>query len=126
MSETGEISPRQHVAGSDTTSRADSPPDWWHRGHPTFVALSGFFTGMLFVTAVPGGFAGILRLLLPYETAERLFPLVALTLLVPLGLLIAPRTRRFGTFMVIGMVLTLLVFLGVTSLVLWFMVKMDA
>lgn len=100
--------------------------DWWHRGHPTFVALSGFFTGMLFVTAVPGGFAGMLRLLLPYETAERWFPLVALTLLVPIGLLLAPRTRRFGTYMVIGMVLTLLVVLGVASMVLWFMVELDA
>ncbi|MFC6694564.1 hypothetical protein [Nocardioides daphniae] len=100
--------------------------DWWHRDHPTFTALSGFFAGMLFVTAVPGGFAGLLRLLLPYEDAERWFPLVALTLLVPLGLLVAPRTRRFGTYMVIGMVLTMLVVLGVASLVLWFMVELDA
>lgn len=100
--------------------------DWWHRDHPTFTALSGFFTGMLFVTAVPGGFAGLLRLLLSYQSAERWFPLVALTLVVPLGLLLAPRTRRFGTYMVIGMVLTLLVVLGVASLVLWFMVEFDA
>lgn len=126
MSETGEISSSQDSAGTGTTSQPDSAPDWWHRDHPTFAALSGFFTGMLFVTAVPGGFAGILRLLLPYDAAERFFPWVTLSLLVPLGLLIAPRTRRFGTFMVIGMVLTLLVFLGVTSLVLWFMVTMDA
>ncbi|WP_175422344.1 hypothetical protein [Nocardioides jishulii] len=100
--------------------------DWWHRDHPTFTALSGFFTGMLFVTAVPGGFAGLLRLLLSYQSAERWFPLVALTLVVPLGLLLAPRTRRFGTYMVIGMVLTLLVVLGVASLVLWYMVEFDA
>lgn len=114
---------------TDTTERPESAraaTDWWHRDHPTFTALSGFFTGMLFVTAVPGGFAGVLRLLLDYDTAERWFPLVALALLVPLGLLAAPRTRRFGTYMVIGMVLTLLVVLGVASLVLWFMVELDA
>ena len=114
---------------SDTVDRADeqrATTDWWHRDHPTFAALSGFFTGMLFVTAVPGGFAGVLRLLFTYETAERWFPLVTLALLVPLGLLIAPRTRRFGTYMAIGMVLTLLVVLGVASLVLWFMVELDS
>lgn len=99
--------------------------DWWHRDHPTFIALSGFFTGMLFVTAVPGGFAGILRLLLPFEQAERWFPLVAIALVLPVGLLLAPRTRRFGTYMLIGMVLTGLVVLGVASLVLWFMVELD-
>ena len=99
--------------------------DWWHRDHPTFVALTGFFTGMLFVTAVPGGFAGILRLALDYPTAERYFPWVAVVLVLPAVLLVVPRTRRFGTYMVIGMVLTALVVLGVASLVLWFMVRMD-
>ena len=117
------------VGMSNTVARADQQrgaTDWWHRDHPTFTALAGFFSGMLFVTAVPGGVAGLLRLLFTYETAERWFPLVALALLVPLGLLLAPRTRRFGTYMVIGMVLTLLVVLGVASLVLWFMVELDA
>ena len=100
--------------------------DWWHRDHPTFTALSGFFAGMLFVTAVPGGFAGVLRLLLPFEQAERWFPLVALALILPAALLVTRRTRRFGTYMLIGMVLTGLVVLGVASLVLWFMVELDS
>lgn len=97
--------------------------DWWHRDHPTFTALGGFFTGMLFVTAVPGGFAAILRLLLPFEEAERWFPLVGLALVLPAVLLVTRRTRRFGTYMLIGMVLTGLVVLGVASLVLYFMVE---
>ncbi|MGZ5404725.1 MAG: hypothetical protein ACXWDL_08760 [Nocardioides sp.] len=97
--------------------------DWWHRDHQTFVALSGFFTGMLFVTVVPGGFAGVLRLLFHYDTAERLFPLVAIALVVPIALVAHPRTRRFGLYMVLGMALTALVVLGVTSLVLYFMVR---
>ena len=100
--------------------------DWWHRDHPTFTALSGFFAGMLFVTAVPGGFAGVLRLLLPFDEAERWFPLVALALILPAALLVTRRTRRFGTYMLIGMVLTGLVVLGVASLVLWFMVELDS
>ena len=132
MRETGDATSEQRpdldASATETpgASAGRPAPDWWHRDHPTFAALAGFFTGMLFVTAVPGGFAGILRLLLPYDSAERWFPLVAITLVVPLALLAFPRTRRFGTYMVIGMVLTLLVFLGVTSLVLWFLVRTDA
>jgi asparagine N-glycosylation enzyme membrane subunit Stt3 len=99
------------------------PQDWWHRDHPTFTALTGFFSGLLFVTVVPGGFIGILRLLFSFETAERLFPIVAVTLVVPAVLVANARTRRFGTYMVIGMVVTALVVLGVASLVLYVMVS---
>lgn len=107
------------------TEDGAEPRDWWHRDHPTFTALSGFFSGMLFVTAVPGAFAALLRLLLPYERAEELFPLVLLTLIVPLGLLAYKPTRRFAGYLLIGMVLTALVVLGVASLVLYFMVQLD-
>jgi hypothetical protein len=40
-------------------------------------------------------------------------------------LLAKRKTRRFGVFMVIGMVVTALVVLGVASLVLYFMVQYD-
>jgi 4-amino-4-deoxy-L-arabinose transferase-like glycosyltransferase len=113
------------VDGSTTTGGSGNPPDWWHRDHPTFTALAGFFSGMLFVTVVPGGFVGILRLLFEYETAEDLFPFVLITLVVPIALLAVPRSRRFGQYMVLGMVLTALVVLGVASLVLYFMVRAD-
>jgi 4-amino-4-deoxy-L-arabinose transferase-like glycosyltransferase len=96
--------------------------EWWHHSHPTFAAIAGFFAGMLFVTAVPGAFAGILRLLFSYEKAEQLFPLVAIALALPIALLVKRKTRRFGQYMFIGMAITLLVVLGVASLVLYFMV----
>jgi 4-amino-4-deoxy-L-arabinose transferase-like glycosyltransferase len=112
-----------NVDGS--TPPEDRPVDWWHRDHPTFTALAGFFSGMLFVTVIPGVFVAALRLLFEYETAEDLFPLVLLTLVVPIVLLAVPRTRRFGTYLVLGMVLTALVVLGVASLVLYFMVRVD-
>lgn len=118
------------MTGQDPTQLEERPAgqrrDWWHHDHPTFTALAGFFAGMLFVTAVPGGFAGVLRLLFHYERAEELFPLVLVALVVPIGLLLHPRTRRFGTYMVLGMALTALVVLGVASLVLYFMVRHDA
>jgi 4-amino-4-deoxy-L-arabinose transferase-like glycosyltransferase len=102
-----------------TTEKA---PDWWHRDHPTFTAITGFFTGLAFVIVVPGLFAAILNWIFEYHTAEDLFPLVLVTLAVPIGLIIAKRTRRFGTYMVIGMVSTALVVSGVAALVLWYMV----
>lgn len=103
----------------------EGPPDWWHRDHPTFTALTGFFTGLVFVILVPGLFAAILSALFDYETAEGLFPFVLLTLGVPIGLVTATRTRRFGRYMLIGMSTTLLVVLSVAALVLWWLVKVE-
>ena len=45
------------------------------------------------------------------------------TLAVPIGLVIAPRTRRFGRYLLVGMVTTALVVGGVAALVLWYMVS---
>ncbi|QZY28112.1 hypothetical protein [Nocardioides coralli] len=97
--------------------------DWWHESHPTFAALAGFFSGMVFVTAVPGGFAAVLRLLFHYETATELFPFVLLFFLLPFGMLFRRRTRRFAQFMWLGIAVTAVVVLGVTSLVLYVMVQ---
>lgn len=98
-------------------------PDWWHRDHPTFTSLTGFFTGLAFVIVVPGLFAAILGWIFDYHTAEDLFPLVLVTLAVPIGLVIAPRTRRFGRYMLIGMAVTALVVGGVSGIVLWYLVN---
>jgi hypothetical protein len=120
------------MSSPQSTPRTDEPTEvtddgnWWHRSHPTFAAITGFFAGMLLVTALPGAFAAILRLLFPNETAEKLFALVVVGLALPIFMLAKRKTRRFGIFMVIGMVLTALVVLGVTSLVLYFMVQYDA
>ena len=114
-----EVHEEERAAGAESANQ----PDWWHREHPTFTALTGFFSGMLAVTLVPGAFAGILRLLFTYDRAERLFPWVAVLLVVPVGLVLYPPTRRYGRYFWIGMVLTALVVLGVASLVLYFMVK---
>ncbi|WP_460716723.1 hypothetical protein [Nocardioides dilutus] len=98
-------------------------PDWWHRDHPTFSALSGFFTGLLFVLLVPAVFVGVLSLLVDYDRVEELFPLVLVTLIVPLGLVLTPRSRRFGTYMWVGIVTTAIVVVGVGALVLYVLVN---
>jgi hypothetical protein len=98
-------------------------PSWWHRDHPTFAALSGFFTGLLFVALVPAAFYGVLSLVVDNERAEDLFPFVLVTLVVPIGLVASQRTRRFGTYFWIGMILTAIVVVGVGALVLWYLVE---
>lgn len=95
---------------------------WWHHSHPTFAGITGFFAGMLYVTALPGAFAGVLRLLFTYQTAEKLFPFVLVALVLPIAMLVKRKTRRFAQFMFVGMIVTALVVLGVASLVLYFMV----
>lgn len=110
-------------------STTDAPvapaPGWWHRDHPVFTPLAGFFTGLLMVTVVPGGWVGFLRLLLPYEDAERLFPLVLAVLVLPLGGLASVRTRRFSAYVLLGAASTALVVLGVVSLVLWLVIAAE-
>lgn len=116
--------PVAHGATSTPTageSRRD--PRWWHRDHPTFTALAGFFAGLVTIIVVPGLYAGLLSVLTDVETAERLFPFVLLVFVVPIALAITPRTRRFGLYMALGMVLTAVVVAAVTALVLLVLVR---
>ncbi len=104
-------------------SSGERQPSWWHRDHPTFAALSGFFTGLMFVALVPAIYVGILSLMFDNDRVEDLFPFVLLTLVVPVGLVANHRTRRFGTYFWIGMLLTAVVVVGVGALVLWYLVE---
>ena len=74
---------------------------------------------------VPAAFVGLLHLVVDDETTNDLFPMVLVALAVPLGLIAAHRTRRFGTYMLIGVVVTALVVGGAAALVLWLMVQRD-
>ncbi|MBF4769998.1 hypothetical protein ISU10_19675 [Nocardioides agariphilus] len=111
--------------GAPGQGESQPQPSWWHRDHPTFSALTGFFTGLAFVAVVPAVFVGLLHLLVDDETTNDLFPLVLLSLMVPLGLMGPAHTRRFGRYMLIGIVVTALVVGGVASLVVWAMMERD-
>src|SRR4051794_9778317 len=117
----------EHDGEDDGEDDGDSAPEpsWWHRSHPTFAGLVGFFSGVAYVMVVPGIFATLLRLVLSDSTAQRLFPLLALLLIVPLGLLVPRRTRRFAQFMLLGVVTTALVIGLTAALVIWVMVQLD-
>jgi hypothetical protein len=100
-------------------------PSWWHRSHPTFAGLVGFFSGVAYVIVVPGIYAALLRLLLSDSAAQRLFPLIALALVVPLALLIPRKTRRFAQFMLLGVVTTAVVIGLTAAAVIWVLVELD-
>jgi hypothetical protein len=100
-------------------------PSWWHTSHPTFAGLVGFFVGVAYVIVVPGIYVTVLSLLLSDENVQRLFPLVAVALVIPLALLIPRKTRRFAQFMLLGLVCTALVIALTATLVIWAMVQLD-
>ncbi len=107
-------------------SDAQPEPDWWHRDHPTFTAIAGFFTGLVVVTVIPGMFVALMRTFFGERTAEEAFPFVLLALVVPVGLMVFPTTRRFGTYLLLGMAVTFLVVFGVGTTVFWLMMRYSA
>lgn len=97
---------------------------WWSTSHPTFAGITGFFAGMLYVALVPGGIAAVLRYVLDDQGIKTAFlPVVIALIVLPVVLLVPRKTRRFGTFVLVGMAVTIAVVLGVTSLVLYLMVQ---
>jgi hypothetical protein len=131
MSETGagpatnpELEPAAGTDPGPVPEDADEP-NWWHRSHPTFAGVVGFFTGIVFVIVVPGIYATLLNAFLGEKTAARLFPYVLIALLVPVGLLVPRRTRRFAQLMLVGMVATVLVVAVTAGLVLWVLISLD-
>ena len=101
-------------------------PDWWHRDHPVFTPLIGFFSGLLFVLIVPAVYAGILGTFLQPHQVRAVFPWLLVSLVVPGYLVVRPATRRFGSYFLLGMVATAVVVLGVGALVVWLMMQFDA
>jgi len=123
MTEAGEDRVGGEVDAPEARSRR---PDWFHRGHPVFFPLAGFFTGMVSVIVVPGLYAAIVKWVAGYERVEELFPFVLLMFVVPIGLLVPQHTRRFGRYLLLGMVSTVLVVAAVGAGVVWFLLNKDA
>ena len=85
----------------------------------------GFFAGVAYVILVPGVYATLLSALVAEKTAQKLFPLVLVALIVPIGMLVPRKTRRFAQFMLLGLVATALVIGLTATVVLWVLVQMD-
>lgn len=89
---------------------------------PVGEALGGFFAGMLYVLVLPVLWWVLSDPDSPADllSADLVFFLPAI--LVPIGLAIAPRTRRFGRYMLLGVGLSGVVVVGVAALVLAFLI----
>jgi hypothetical protein len=97
------------ATGRRRGARRAGAPRFWHREHPVFTPLAGFFTGMLLVVVVLGLLGAILDLVLGYDiSAHPWVFLVALGVLlaVNLGLVITGGTRRFARYMLLGILAT--------------------
>lgn len=116
----------EETSASEESPRERRVREWWHRDHPTFTALSGFFSGLAYVAIVPALFAGILDLTFGERTAREAFPFVVLLLALPLLLLLSEQTKRFGKYMLVGMLVTALVVVGVAWAVAWMMLRQGA
>lgn len=110
---------------ADVRSEERAAPNWWHRDHPTFTALTGFFTGLFYVLVIPAAFVGLLQVFVDDDTAEQLFPFVVVTLALPIVLLAFERTRRFGKYMLFGVLTTAVVVVGVGALTAWILISID-
>jgi hypothetical protein len=117
--------PGTSTADGEAEEAPAPEPSWWHRSHPTFAGLMGFFSGVAYVIIVPGLFAGVLRVLFSDATAARLFPLVGVALLVPLVMLAFRKTRRFAQMMFLGVVATAVVIVVTGALTFWVMTKVS-
>ena len=100
------------------------PPDWWHRDHPTFTALTGFFTGLAFVALVPGPVRRPARPGLRQRHDQQTFPMVLVALAVPLGLVAFPAPGGSALQAPSGWWYRPVV-AGAATLVRWLMVQRD-
>lgn len=116
MAEVSELS-RSESADAEVDDLEDAPLDT----RAVREAGLAFFCGMLAVTVLPGGFTWLMQALFPVETAERLFPLVTLVLVLPIALLAGGRTRTFGLYLVLGMVISAVVVVTVLVGTGWMM-----
>ena len=126
-----------HTTDVRETSRASSGggrraalsgPSFWHRDHPVFLPLAGFFTGTLTVLLVLGVLGLVLKALFDVDLSEHPGPFfVAILALFVLNvlLLVAPGTRRFARYMLFGLLATPVVVSGVAAATLFVLVRAD-
>lgn len=104
-------------------SRRAAPRARTTKRHPTFVALTGFYVGMLLMIVIPSGFAAVVTQLTSAGSLTSYAPFGLLPFAIPLVLIAIPDTRRFGRYMLLGMVSTALVVAVVGGGVLYYLVN---
>ncbi|MDO9457993.1 hypothetical protein [Nocardioides sp.] len=126
---TGDTAVVIEPAGDGPPDDGDSTvhPRFWHRDHPVFTPLSGFFTGVLLVVVVLGLLGAILEVVGYDVSAHPWVFLVALGVLLALNLVlvVVGSTRRFARYMLFGILTTPTVVFLVASLTFWLLLNAD-
>ncbi|GAA5152758.1 hypothetical protein GCM10023340_33620 [Nocardioides marinquilinus] len=107
---------------------AGDAPRFWHRDHPVFTPLAGFFTGLLLVIVVLGAFWWLLEAVFEYDVSAHLWVFalaLGVLLAINLALVVNPRTRRFARYMLFGVVITPAVVLLVGALAFYVLLQTD-
>lgn len=115
--------------GGGRRRAGSAPPSFWHRDHPVFLPLAGFFTGTLLVILVLGVLGLVLKALFDVDLSEHPGPFfVAISALFVLNLLllVTPHTRRFARYMLFGLLATPVVVGGVAAATLVLLVRNDS
>lgn len=114
---------------SDPSGLSEGPRvRFWHRDHPVFAPLTGFFTGFLLVILALVALGSLLQEVFEYDVTAHpwiLLVAVAAVLLVNVVLLVLPRSRRFARYMLFGVLATPLVILGVAALTTFLLIRSD-
>lgn len=87
------------------------------------VPTLGFFAGVAYLFTVPALIMGAFGTVTPQNWEEAFNPFAFLSLLVPVALLIPPRTRLFALYMIVGMVSGIVLIAG---LVITFMLLVES
>ncbi len=111
----GPVSASESVPHPSGESRAE--PATGRGDTPMALSLGGFLAGCGYVVVVPGVMVSVGHALWPEYAGPGLTFTALVTLGVPLGLLVPARTRRFGTFMLVGLAVTLLVVAALVGVV---------
>ncbi|WP_134767405.1 hypothetical protein [Nocardioides sp. 1609] len=109
-----EPTPADDPASLDDPASSSEPdaPRFWHREHPVFTPLAGFFAGVAAILVALLALGWLLDMVIGYDVSDHpwiLLVAVGLVLVVDLVLIALPRTRRFARYMLFGVLLTPLV-----------------
>ena len=116
------------IATETASSPADADPRFWHRAHPVFTPLAGFFTGVVTIIVVLAALGWLLEEVFDYGVSDHpwvFLAAVGAVFLVNLVLVALPGTRRFARYMLFGVLATPAVIAGVAALTTYLLIRGD-
>lgn len=100
----------------------------WHRDHPAWAPLAGFFTGFFLVIAALVLLGWLVEEVFDYDVTSHpwiLLVAVAVVFVVNVALLVRQESRRFARYMLFGVLVTPVVIFGVGALTTYLLIRSD-